>query len=1006
MAIISTYEYAGTGARREFQVSERILSESHCVVWIDDTQLPSTQWDNYGSIVLIDNAPSSGTIVRIYISDDGTFPVEYTSPSDIQIVASNIDEVYDVSQNIGSVITAADGMDHIIAIEPYVDEISTVAGSIGNVNILADNIEDAIDIQDDIITVAGIHEDVSVVASIAEDVVTVNELSEDITTLSVQSGNISIIGNDLANEYEYIADYGSITEPVEGDEQDQSYIISLVENLQTYIDAIDSADSASASASSASTSAYNASESESNASDSAEDAATSESNAATSASNASTSESNAATSASNASSSESNASDSENAASASASAASTSEANAGTSETNASTYASNASSSASSAASSAATATDKAEEASLSADYAETSAISASVSESNASNSASGASTSASNASASASSASTSASNAATSASNADSFKVQAGSYASAASTSASNASSAKIAAEAARDQTLDAFDSFDDRYLGSKASDPAFDNDGDALVSGALYYNSTDEAMKVYEGTMWVAAYASLSGALLKSNNLTDVDSAELSRTNLDVGTREENANYIGEIVKDMTGFPNREETAYSFNPATRVFLLSLTGSSSTIYYRGKQLTISSNLSITIANTSGGRYIRLNPDTLVLEEVANHPNIEEDILVGYVYYDATTSTAPIIGDERHSSKRDTTWHRYQHLTRGAIWRAGGAIGYTLDDDTDIAITMEGLILADEDLEHNIFDGTGGAQYEQDFNSGEYPVLYVNANGTISELPASTTPPHADGGRAFINPVVAGVGSLVEVANNKYITYWMVATNDSVTPVKFIMGSTGHVNIGEAEAEAYRDYGLPFPEIAPMYKLILLVSDSYDGNDAHVRIASVTRLEEQFANDTTAFSATNHNSLLGRTLADQHTIGSITSLQDELDGKEPADATILKSADIGVSLQAYNVNTVIDASYVHINGADYATAAQGANAVTAYGWGNHASAGYLTGYIETDPIYTASSWYSTTNNSGNWDSAYSWGDHELAGYIVDADGFSLDLGGL
>lgn len=32
---------------------------------------------------------------------------------------------------------------------------------------------------------------------------------------------------------------------------------------------------------------------------------------------------------------------------------------------------------------------------------------------------------------------------------------------------------------------------------------------------------------------------------------------------------------------------------------------------------------------------------------------------------------------------------------------------------------------------------------------------------------------------------------------------------------------------------------------------------------------------------------------------------------------------EPADATIVKDADIGVTVQAYNVNTVVDASYVH-----------------------------------------------------------------------------------
>lgn len=62
---------------------------------------------------------------------------------------------------------------------------------------------------------------------------------------------------------------------------------------------------------------------------------------------------------------------------------------------------------------------------------------------------------------------------------------------------------------------------------------------------------------------------------------------------------------------------------------------------------------------------------------------------------------------------------------------------------------------------------------------------------------------------------------------------------------------------------------------------------------------------------------------------------------------------------------------------------------------------TAYGWGDHSTAGYLTSYTETDPIYTASSWYTTTNNSINWDTAYSWGDHSAVGYLT-----SLTLDGL
>jgi len=88
-----------------------------------------------------------------------------------------------------------------------------------------------------------------------------------------------------------------------------------------------------------------------------------------------------------------------------------------------------------------------------------------------------------------------------------------AASSASTASTAATNASNAQTAAEAARDQTLTAFDNFDDRYLGTKTSDPTLDNDGNALVAGALYFNSVSGIMKVYTGSAWVAAYVSGTG-------------------------------------------------------------------------------------------------------------------------------------------------------------------------------------------------------------------------------------------------------------------------------------------------------------------------------------------------------------------------------------------------------------------------------------------------------------------------------------------------------------
>lgn len=62
----------------------------------------------------------------------------------------------------------------------------------------------------------------------------------------------------------------------------------------------------------------------------------------------------------------------------------------------------------------------------------------------------------------------------------------------------------ASIAAVAAADAAAASYDAFDDRYLGSKVADPTLDNDGNALLTGALYFNSVSGAMRVYGGTGW----------------------------------------------------------------------------------------------------------------------------------------------------------------------------------------------------------------------------------------------------------------------------------------------------------------------------------------------------------------------------------------------------------------------------------------------------------------------------------------------------------------------
>ena len=183
--------------------------------------------------------------------------------------------------------------------------------------------------------------------------------------------------------------------------------------------------------------------------------------------------------------------------------------------------------------------------ASTSASSASSSATSATSSASSASTSASSASTSATNAASSASSASTSASTATTQAgiattkaSEAATSATNAATSATSASSSATSAASAQTAAESARDATLAAYDSFDDRYLGSKSSAPSVDNDGNALLGGALYFDSVSQSMKLYTGSAWVDAYVPGGTYLAKANNLSDLTSASTARTNLGLGT------------------------------------------------------------------------------------------------------------------------------------------------------------------------------------------------------------------------------------------------------------------------------------------------------------------------------------------------------------------------------------------------------------------------------------------------------------------------------------
>ena len=289
-----------------------------------------------------------------------------------------------------------------------------------------------------------------------------------------------------------------------------------------------------ADATAAASSATNAASSATNSQASATAAATSESNAATSATNAATSATTAstaattatdaivttganataaATSATNAATSATTATTKASEASTSASNAATSATAAAASESSAAADAATATSAATSATASASTASTAATSATNSANTATTAATTATTQATNASNSATAANNSQTASAASESAAATSAANAATSESNAATSETNAATSATNSANSATASATSETNSASSATAAAASYDAFDDRYLGSKASAPTLDNDGNALLTGALYWDTTAEQMRVYTGSSWVATAAAVNG-------------------------------------------------------------------------------------------------------------------------------------------------------------------------------------------------------------------------------------------------------------------------------------------------------------------------------------------------------------------------------------------------------------------------------------------------------------------------------------------------------------
>ena len=118
----------------------------------------------------------------------------------------------------------------------------------------------------------------------------------------------------------------------------------------------------------------------------------------------------------------------------------------------------------------------------------------------------------------------------------------------------------AKAIVLAAKDATVMSADTVQEIFLGTKASDPIVDNQGNPLVIGVMYFNSTSGTLRIWSGTEWNLGAFSVAGAVVSFNGR---DGA-IELTNADVTTA------VGKNLTDAIKYSEADKLLTDVNKLT----------------------------------------------------------------------------------------------------------------------------------------------------------------------------------------------------------------------------------------------------------------------------------------------------------------------------------------------------------------------------------------------------------------------------------------------------
>ena len=244
--------------------------------------------------------------------------------------------------------------------------------------------------------------------------------------------------------------------------------------------------------------------------------------------------------------------------------------------------------------------------------------------------------------------------------------------------------------------------------------------------------------------------------------------------------------------------GFPSRATSSLSFNNATKIFVLDKTGADYIVYVGGVPLTITTPLTVDFttkgswASPLGQWFVWLKADGTLDAGKTVWSLLDETIIpVATVHWDGTTG---IIGEERHSSRRNLEFHKQAHDTWGAQYVSGFSPTPTFTSAN--TFTFPGGSTADEDIYHTLTGAQTTCQIGYRVAGGAS--MTFDAPGTAyAKLSAGV-------------PVYDAGGVLTPLPLNQYGIFWVYATNRPATAgqtaVVSIVGQGNYAAINQAQA--------------------------------------------------------------------------------------------------------------------------------------------------------------------------------------------------------